>query len=163
MKQLTCEMLKEFKFSTVATDSLPHDWQGTVVDFLSVENISFGRKLRCALRQELVSEMAMRLFAVWVARQAIASIESPDPAAVACADAAESYAHAEIELDDLAKLSAFDVADYACSMAAAAASPCSINAAFKTAVTYSVLSGNSEPVQTAMLNKLIELIEEENL
>ena len=97
------------------TRYLPADWQGTALDILAVEDCPARDRLWVVLREESIDAQALRLFAVWCARQALALIDNPDPRSVAAVDMAERFANGEATVDEL------DAARYAAIAAASAA------------------------------------------
>lgn len=82
---------------------IPTTWRGTAVDILKMENIEFLDRLWCVLRDDLISERVMRLFAVWSYRQTLEFVPNQDPRSVACADAAEQFALGNITTEQLSE------------------------------------------------------------
>lgn len=103
------------------------DFRGTAIDILKLDAASFGYRLWCVLRPEIISEKVMRLFAVWSYRQTLNFIDHPDPRSIAAANAAEAFALGKITSEELllaeeaAKTAAWAAARAAAAWAARAA------------------------------------------
>ena len=80
---------------------LPADWSGTALDILAVEDCPANDRLWVVLREEALSARTARLFAVAVARAALALVENPDPRSIVAVDVAERHANGEASGDEL--------------------------------------------------------------
>lgn len=69
MKILTTKTLDSYKPCYPASRYFTEDWRGTVLDIAKDDRIPFNDRLWIIIREDLVSEKLMRLFAVWCARQ----------------------------------------------------------------------------------------------
>ena len=139
------------------TRYLPADWQGTALDILAVEDCPARDRLWVVLREESIDAQALRLFAVWCARQALALIDNPDPRSVAAVDMAERFANGEATSEELAaawyaaRAAASDAASDAAGAAAwAAAWDAASDAAGAAQVLYlqRLLVSRAEPTVT---------------
>jgi hypothetical protein len=97
------------------------------VKVLEDGRIPHGDRLWCVLRPEIVSERAMRLFAVWCARQVQHLMK--DPRSIAALDVAERFANGE------ATEAERDAAGYAARAAARAAATAAAGYAARAAAT----------------------------
>ena len=73
------------------------DW--TALDILTLDNVPAEDRLWAVLRPEFIDDKALRLFAVWCARQC----NQTDPVCINAIDVAERYAHGnatDAELSD---------------------------------------------------------------
>ena len=102
---------------------LHEGWQGTALDILAVEECPAVDRLWVVLREESIDAQALRMFAVWCSRQALALIDDPDPRSVAAVDMAERFANGEATSEELAAAwaAAWDAASAAAWAAAWAA------------------------------------------
>ena len=80
---------------------LPEGWSGTALDILAVEDCPANDRLWVVLREEALSARTARLFAVAVARAALALVENPDPRSIVAVDVAERHANGEASGDEL--------------------------------------------------------------
>lgn len=98
---------------------LPEDWKGTALDLLRLQRIPAGDRLWVVLRDGIIADKTLRLFAVWCAREALKLVDNPDPRSVAACDVAERYAMGEATAAEL-KAAAWAAADAAWDAARAA-------------------------------------------
>lgn len=69
MKKITIPMIRSWGPCYDPNRYLPENFKGTVLDILDNKEIPFEDRLWVILRNDLVSEKFMRIFAVWCARQ----------------------------------------------------------------------------------------------
>ncbi len=81
---------------------LPEGWSGTALDILAIEECPAEDRLWVVLREECLDARTLRLFAVGVARQALATLQAPDPRSVAACNVAERYANGDATAAELA-------------------------------------------------------------
>ena len=86
---------------------IPDDWtfSGTVLELIEEaesRNVSPGDILWLVMREGFIDEKTTRLFAVWCARQALATIDNPDKSHVAIINVAERYANGEATYEEFA-------------------------------------------------------------
>ncbi len=82
---------------------LPESWSGTVLDLLSLEDIPAEDRAWVVLREELVDEKILRLFAIWCGKQALKTIEKPDFRLMNACDVAEQFAMGEATEEELSE------------------------------------------------------------
>lgn len=92
LKYFTYKHIKSWNPCYDPIKFIPIDWKGTAVDILNIDKIPFEDRLWCVLRNELVSDKVMRLFAVWSYRQTLKFIKNPDPRSIKAANVAENFA-----------------------------------------------------------------------
>lgn len=108
---------------------LKEDWRGTALDILKNEEIPHQDRLWVVLRNELVSDKVMRLFAVWCYRQTLIFLPNQDPRCIEAANVAERFANGEATNEELA------AAEFAARSATAAAMSDTYSAARAAAYT----------------------------
>jgi hypothetical protein len=69
MKVLTMQTLRSYHPCYDPSKYLPEDWTGTVLDIVKNDETPWGDRLWVVMREDLLSDRLMRLFAVWCARQ----------------------------------------------------------------------------------------------
>jgi hypothetical protein len=79
---------------------LPETWQGTVLDLLCNDDIPLPDRLWVIMRNDLVSDKLMRLFAVWCARQVQHLMK--DERSLRALDVAEAFANGNATQEELA-------------------------------------------------------------
>ncbi len=127
LKRFTIEDIRSWGPCYDPATVAPEGWQGTALDVLR-SSIPDEDKLWVVLREECIDARALRLFAVWCARQALALVENPDPRSVAAFDVAERFANGQATADELAAAS-----DAASDVARAAARAAESDAAWDAA------------------------------
>ena len=80
---------------------LSEDFRGTVVTILKNENIPFEDRLWVVLRNDLISDRVMRLFAVWSYRQTLKFVKNQDKRSINAANIAEKYANGKLTKKEL--------------------------------------------------------------
>lgn len=78
---------------------IANDWSGTALDILNMENVPAKDRLWVVLRDELISDKTLRLFAVWCARQVQHLLI--DERSLRALDVAERFAHGEATKEEL--------------------------------------------------------------
>lgn len=151
MKTITYQDIMSWSpcYDPVARGLCTPDWSGTALDILRAEHIPAEDRLWVVLREELIDPRALRLFAVWCARRALARIANPDPRSIAACDIAERHANGQATDEELdaARVAASDAwADAAAADAAAAAR--------------SAASAADAAARSAQITKLIEMLED---
>jgi hypothetical protein len=152
---------------------LPKGWRGTALTILDNDNIPSQDRLWVVLRNVLVSEKLMRLFAVWCARKAIKLLSNPDPSIVKACDVAERFANGQATGDELsaansaANYAAYSAAYYAANSAAYyAANYAAYSAAYYAANSAAYYAANSAAyyaANSAQVKKLREMVVSEGL
>lgn len=145
MKLLNMELLRSYDPCYDPSRYLPEDWTGTVIDILNHKEIPHFDKLWVVLRDDLVSERLMRLFAVWSARPVQHLMQ--DPRSLAVLDVVERFAKGEAsEAErDAALISALTAAD----VAAHATDPVAWAAARAAALTAALIGARAAALTTA--------------
>ena len=69
MKKITIPMIRSWWPCYDPTEHLPEKWKGSVINLIDIKTIPLEDRLWVILRNDLVSEKLMRIFAVWCARQ----------------------------------------------------------------------------------------------
>lgn len=139
LKYFTYEHIKSWDPCYDPVKYISKDFKGTAIDILKMNQIPPQDRLWCVLRSEIVSEQAMRLFAVWVYRQTLVFLPNQDPRNIEAANVAERYANGQASKEEL-------IAAHAAANAASYAA-----AAYHTAAS----AANARDNQ---VNKLIEMI-----
>ena len=102
LKVFTIDDIRSWRPCYDPTRYLPEGWQGTALDILDCEDCPAVDRLWVVLREESIDAQALRLFAVWCSRQALALIDNPDQRSVAACDTVERFAVGEATVDELA-------------------------------------------------------------
>lgn len=100
MKVLTMETLRSFKPCYDPIRYLPENWSGTILDIVSIDEIPWEDRLWVVMRDNLVSDKLMRLFAVWCARQVQHLMD--DERSLKALDVAEAFANGQASWGTLA-------------------------------------------------------------
>ena len=119
MKTFTIEDIRSWEPCYDPAKHLPEDWEGTALDILKLEDIPVGDRLWVVLREDLLDDRTLRLFAVLCAKQARHLMK--DERSLKALDVAQAYLEGEASEDDLA--SATDAAHAAATAAAAPTPP----------------------------------------
>jgi hypothetical protein len=69
MKVLTMQTLRSYEPCYDPSKYLPEDWTGTALDIVTNDEIPWDDRLWAVMREDLLSDRLMRLFAVWCSRQ----------------------------------------------------------------------------------------------
>jgi hypothetical protein len=69
MKVLTMRTLRSYEPCYDPSKYLTEDWTGTVLDIVTNDEIPWDDRLWVVMREDLLSDRLMRLFAVWCSRQ----------------------------------------------------------------------------------------------
>jgi hypothetical protein len=101
MKTFNIEELRSWNPCYDPIKYLPEDFNGTTLDIINNKKIPFEDRLWVVLRNDLISDKLMRLFAVWSYRQTLLFIKNPDPISIEAANVAEKYANGEITEQEL--------------------------------------------------------------
>jgi hypothetical protein len=125
---------------------LPEDWIGTALDVLRVTACPVEDRFWVVFHEGWIDDRALRLFAVWCARQAMALIGNPDPRSITACDVAERFANGEATSEELAaaRVAAGEAAWVAAWVAAGEAAR----------------EAAREAAWVAQINHLIEMLEE---
>lgn len=148
MKQFDYKYIKSLDPCYDPIRFIPKDWTGNALDILKLEGPSVEDKFFVVLREGLISDKTLRLFAVWAYRQTLEFVKDPDPRSLKAAEVAEAYALGKATDEELksARLDAYSAYFTAYSASVAAYS------AYAYAAT----------ARSKQLNKLIEMLEKEN-
>jgi hypothetical protein len=69
MKVLTMQTLRSYEPCYDPSKYLSEDWTGTVLDIVKNDDVPWDDRLWVVMREDLLSDRLMRMFAVWCARQ----------------------------------------------------------------------------------------------
>lgn len=126
MKKITIELIRSFSpcydpVTGIADDNsyivndgyLTEGYEATVLEFLGHPEVPANDKIWLVLRRDFMSDKALRLFAVWCAREAMKLVDNPDPASINAVDVAERYANGKATEEELnaAKVAALKAAN----------------------------------------------------
>ena len=148
---------------------LPEDWKGSVKGILRHRDIPAKDKLWVVLRNSLLNNKTLRLFAVACARRALARSKNPDPRYLKACDISEDFANGiatreELVLVATAATAATHTVTNVAACAAYAAAPNAWYAAVAAAVTTanSAAYNDDAAAYTAerkwQVNKLLEML-----
>jgi hypothetical protein len=99
MKVLTMETLRSYAPCYDPSRYFPEDWSGTVLDIVMDNRIPWEDRLWVTMRDDLVSDKLMRLFAVWCARQVQHLMT--DERSIRALDVAEAFANGNTPRQEL--------------------------------------------------------------
>ena len=97
--KLTFQDIVALKPCCPAEIYLSRDWKGTLLDIMVREDIPAKHRIWVATK--VLDDKALRLFAVWCAREALKRIEDPDQRSVEACNVAERYANGEATKKEL--------------------------------------------------------------
>jgi hypothetical protein len=100
MKVLTMQTLRSYNPCYDPSKYLPEDWTGTVLDIVKNDEIPWDDRLWVVMRNDLVSDRLMRMFAVWCARQVQHLIT--DERILKALEVAERFANGLVTNEELA-------------------------------------------------------------
>jgi hypothetical protein len=156
---------------------LNENFRGNAITILQDERVPFVDRLWVVLRNEIVSDKVMRLFAVWSYRQTLTFIKNPDPRSLKAAEVAEKFAKGQATTQELesaesaAWSAAWSVAESAAWSAAWSAARSAARSAESAAqsaarsaesaawsAAWSAWSAAESAARSAQRDKLIEMI-----
>ena len=100
MKVLTIHDLRSYEPCYDPSKYFPEDWSGTIIDIVIDERIPWEDRLWAVMRNDLLSDKLMRLFAVWCARQVQHLMK--DERSLKALDVAENFANGLATKEELA-------------------------------------------------------------
>jgi hypothetical protein len=146
VKLITFKEIQSWNPCYCPSKYLQENWKGTALDILKMKEVPFRDRLWVVLREELLSDKLMRLFAVWCARQVQHLMK--DERSIAALDVAERYAIGKAREEELRPARA----------AARAAAGAAAGAAAWAAARAAARDAARDAAWAAQEEKLIEMI-----